>query len=100
MALDETAVRAEAERHANATVEGDFRTAGSTLTEPARNQAGDVMKAMPGKLTGCEITELTSDAEGNVLADIRYTGEDGATMVRSTWGEVDGRPMITNLEVM
>ncbi|MGH2757465.1 MAG: hypothetical protein ACRDI3_06725 [Actinomycetota bacterium] len=98
--VDEDAVRKEAERHANATVGGDFKTAGSTLTETARNQAGGVMKAMPGKLTACEITESTQDPSGNWLVDIRYTGESGDVVVRSTWDEVEGRPMITDLQVL
>ncbi|MDQ4065065.1 MAG: hypothetical protein M3161_03360 [Actinomycetota bacterium] len=97
--MDETAVRSEAERHANATVEGDFKTAGSSLTENARGQAGGVMKAMPGRLTACEIAGIEGD-DGVFRVDIRYTGESGDVMVRSTWGEVEGRPMITDLEVL
>lgn len=97
--MDETAVRTEAERHANATVGGDFKTAGSSLSETARDQAGGVMKAMPGRLTACEIASIDGDgATYNV--DIRYIGENGDVMVRSTWDEIDGRPMITNLEVL
>lgn len=97
--MDETAVRSEAERHANATVEGDLKTAGSSLTDDARGQAGGVMKAMPGRLTACEIADVSDDG-GRYLVDIRYTGENGDVTVRSTWGEIEGRPMITNLEVL
>lgn len=96
--MDTTAVRNEAERHANATVAGDFKTAGASLTETAMGQAGGVMKAMPGKLTACEIASVTEEGGGCVV-DIRYTGENGDVTVRSTWGEIDGRPKITNLEL-
>jgi hypothetical protein len=98
--VDETEVRNEAERHANATVAGDFKTAGASLTEPAMGQAGGVMKAMPGKLTACEITSLTAAGDGGFHVDIRYIAENGDVTVRSTWGEVDGSPKITNLEVL
>lgn len=96
--MDTTAVRNEAERHANATVAGDFKTAGASLTETAMGQAGGVMKAMPGKLTACEIASVTEEG-GECVVDIRYTGENGDVTVRSTWGEIDGRPKITNLEL-
>ncbi len=98
--MDTTEVRSEAERHANATVAGDFKTAGASLTETARGQAGGVMKAMPGPLTACEIASLSSEDDGTCVVDIRYTGENGDVTVRSTWGEIDGTPKITNLEVL
>ena len=98
--MDEDVVRTEAERHGNATVGGDFKTAGSSLTEAARSQAGGVMKAMPGGLNACEIADATQDADGNWLVDIRYIGESGDVTVRSTWGEVEDRPMITDLQVL
>lgn len=96
--MDETAVRAAAEQHAQATVAKDFKTAGSTLTPEAMAQAGGVMKAMPGELTGCSITGVEStDAE--TVVTIAYRGDSGETTVRSTWADVDGRPMITDLTV-
>ena len=98
--MDTTEVRNEAERHANATVAGDFKTAGASLTETAMGQAGGVMKAMPGKLTACEIASVTEGDDGSCLVDIRYTGENGDVTVRSTWGEVEGRPKITDLTVL
>ena len=58
--MDEAKVRAAAEEHANATVAKDFKTAGSTLTKEAGAQAGGVMKAMPGELTGCAIKDVSS----------------------------------------
>jgi hypothetical protein len=97
--MDEATVRAAAEEHANATVAKDFKTAGSTLTKEAGAQAGDVMKAMPGELTGCAIKDV-STAGDEVIVTITYRGAEGETTVESRWGEVDGRPMITNLAVL
>jgi hypothetical protein len=97
--MDDATVRAAAEEHANATVAKDFKVAGSTLSEPARAQAGDVMKAMPGELTGCEITGVVP-AGDETLVTIAYRGTDGEKLVESRWAEIDGRPMIVNLSVL
>ncbi|MEA2452435.1 MAG: hypothetical protein QOG04_1145 [Actinomycetota bacterium] len=97
--MDDAAVRTAAEEHANATVAKDFKVAGATLSEPAMAQAGDVMKAMPGELTGCAITGLVASGDETVVT-IAYRGESGETTVESRWAEVDGRPMIVNLAVL
>lgn len=97
--MDDATVRTAAEEHAHATVAKDFKTAGSTLSEPARAQAGDVMKAMPGELTGCEITGVVAAGDETVVT-IAYRGEKGETVVESRWAEQDGRPMIVNLSVL
>jgi hypothetical protein len=97
--MDEASVRAAAEEHANATVAKDFKTAGATLTPTAMAQAGDVMKAMPGELSACEITEVQSSGDESVVT-IAYRGAAGETKVESRWADVDGRPMITNLSVL
>jgi hypothetical protein len=96
--MDESAVRTAAEEHANATVQKEFKVAGSTLSEPARAQAGDVMKAMPGQLTSYEITGVTSSGDETVVL-IAYRGDDGEATVESRWADVEGRPMIVNLAV-
>lgn len=96
--MDEQTVRDAATQHAEATVAKDFKTAGATLTKPAMAQAGDVMKAMPGDLSGCEIASVTSEGDEMVVA-IVYRGAEGETTVQSRWAEVDGRPMITDLQV-
>jgi hypothetical protein len=97
--MDEATVRAAAEEHANATVAKDFKTAGSTLTAEAAAQAGEVMKAMPGELTGCSIKDVSTSGDETVVT-ITYRGESGETTVESRWADREGRPMITNLAVL
>ena len=97
--MDDATVRTAAEEHAHATVAKDFKVAGSTLSEPARAQAGDVMKAMPQDLSACEITGVVASGDETVVT-IAYRGEDSETMVESRWAEIDGRPMIVNLTVL
>ena len=97
--MDEASVRVAAEEHANAMVAKDLKTAGSVLTKEAGAQAGGVMKAMPGELTGCAIKDV-STAGDEVIVTITYQGAEGETTVESRWAEIDGRPMIANLAVL
>lgn len=95
--MDENTVREHAQRHADATVEGDFKTAGRALTPEAAAQAQDVMKAMPSDLNACEITSIDKDGD-NYVAVIAYRGPAAETKVESIWAEREGRPRIVNLK--
>ncbi|MGH2817186.1 MAG: hypothetical protein ACRDJS_01850 [Actinomycetota bacterium] len=97
--MEEETVRRQAEAHAQATVAGDLKVAGSDLTQDALPAAGAVMKQMPKPLTGSAIDSVT--AEGNeYVVLIRYSGEDSATVVESRWAEHEGRPRIVDLKVI
>lgn len=98
-AMDETMVRDGAETHARATVAGDLKVAGSYLSREAMAQAGEVMKAMPGRLDGSEIGSVAGSGDGYVV-EIRYRGDAGEVTVESTWSDIDGSPKITNLKVL
>lgn len=97
--MDEATVREAAETHARATVERDFGTAGSYLGEDMMASAGEVMKQMPGRLTGAEVLTAEEGDEG-FSCQIRYTGEEGSATVESRWAEVDGEPKIVGLDVV
>jgi hypothetical protein len=97
--MDEQTVREAAETHARATVERDYGTAGSYLSDDAKAVAGEVMQAMPRPLVGCEVESVEATADG-FTANIRYTGDDGATTVASHWEDVDGNPTIVGLDVV
>ena len=97
--MDESLVREEAERHAAATVQGDLRTAGSSLTKEAMADAGEVMKVMPKSLESHEIVSVTSAGDAYV-ATIRYSGEGRDVTVESRWQERDGAPKIVALSVI
>ena len=97
--MDEDVVREHASKHGKATVEGDFKTAGSDLTPEAAEQAPDVMKAMPRDLKSSEISSVTKDGEA-YIATIEYSSDDSTTKVESTWEEREGCPRIVNLKVL
>lgn len=102
--MDEQAVRTEAQTHADATVAGDFKTAGSSLTPEAMAQAGDVMKAMPRNLASGEVGRIASDGEAfTVLINYSGTTKEGApasATVESRWEERDGAPKLTDMKVV
>lgn len=97
--MEENQVRASADAHAQAIVAGDIGSAVRDLTDRARAQGSDVMKAMPSPLTGAEITGVDSSDEG-FLVRIRYAGETDELVVQSRWIEQDGRPMADDLKVV
>jgi hypothetical protein len=97
--MDEATVREAAETHARATVERDYETAGSYLSEEMKTAAGEVMRAMPRPLTGSEVLSV-EESGGSYTARIRYSGDEGATTVDSRWEDVDGRPTIVGLDVV
>jgi hypothetical protein len=97
--MDESTVREAAETHARATVERDYETAGSYLSDEMKAQAGEVMREMPRPLTGSEV--LSVDGEGDAFtARIRYSGDEAATTVDSRWENVGGSPTIVALNVV
>ncbi len=97
--MDESTVRESAETHAQATVERDYEVAGSYLTDDVKATVGEVMRAMPRRLTSAEIVSVDVSGSG-AMCSIRYAGEEGATTVESRWEDVDGRPMIVGLDVV
>ncbi len=97
--MDENTVRESAQAHGDAVVAGNFDVAGKDLTAASGAQAPDVMKALPRGVTKAEVTSIEGGDDGMVVG-IRYSNEDSATTVASTWQDVDGTPKIVNLEVL
>jgi hypothetical protein len=96
--MDESAVREHAERHGRALVTGELAVAGADLSEQVKPKASSVMKRLPAPLSVAEVISVEPASEG-YAALIRYSGGEEETVVRSIWVEVDGRPVIVELEV-
>jgi hypothetical protein len=97
--MDEDTVREHATNHGEATVAGDFKTAGRDLTPEAVEQAPGVMKAMPADLSGAKVAKVDKDGDAYV-AVIEYSGESESIEVASRWEEREGRPRIVDLKVV
>jgi hypothetical protein len=96
--MNEEVVMKSAQAHAEATVAGDLKRAGSDLDRSAYGAAGEVMKQMPQDLRACEVTEVRADG-GEFVASIRYDGT-GTVTVESRWAEREGRPVIVDLRTV
>ncbi|MDQ3662294.1 MAG: hypothetical protein M3454_14810 [Actinomycetota bacterium] len=96
--MDENLVREHAERHGRAVVTGEVAVALADLSEKVKPKASSVMKRLPSPLSAAEVVSVEPATEG-YAALIRYAGDDAQVVVRSTWAEVDGRPLIVELEV-
>ena len=97
--MDEDTIREHAASHGNATVAGDFKTAGRDLAPEAVEQAPGVMKQMPKSLSESEIASVERDGDAYV-AVIEYSGGGESTKVASRWEEREGRPRIVDLKVI
>lgn len=97
--MDEAIVREAARDHAEGTVAGDLRRAGSYVAKEALSQAGEIMKRMPGDLKSSEVTNVGPSANGYSV-QIRYDGSEGTLLVESGWEERDGAPRIVNLRAL
>jgi hypothetical protein len=96
--MDENEIRDHAERHGRAVVSGELAVAVADLSEQIKPKASAIMKRLPAPLSVADVISVEPATEG-IAALIRYAGGDDAVVVRSTWAEVDGRPLIVELEV-
>jgi hypothetical protein len=97
--VDDSTVTQAAQTHADATVAGDMKTAGSFLDRSAYGAAGEVMKAMPEPLEASEVTTVEAAGDGFEVK-IRYSGGGAETTVLSTWSDLEGEPKIVGLQVL
>lgn len=97
--MTEDEVRNAAQDHAEGTVQGDMKRAGAHVDPAAYGGAGEVMKQMPGQLSGCEVLSVEG-ADDSYTARIRYDGDAGSLTVDSTWAEREGAPKIVALAVV
>lgn len=97
--MDENTIKEHAAGHGQATVAGDFKTAGRDLTPEAVEQAPGVMKAMPKDLSDSDVTSVEKDGDAYV-AVIVYSAGDESIEVASRWEEREGRPRIVDLKVL
>lgn len=96
--MDESTVRAQAQRHGDATVAGDLATAGADLTKEGAADAPGVMKALPRSLDEAEIIDVAQDGELWIVR-IAYRGEGREVVVESKWEERGDAPRIVGLSI-
>jgi hypothetical protein len=97
--MDEANARSHIEAHADAVTRGDMEAVVADFTEELRPQVPDLApQLLPLPVKEAKVVSIDSDGEAAV-ARIHYTGESGGEQrLRSHWREIDGRPLIVNVE--
>lgn len=97
--MDEANARSHIEAHAEAVVRGDMEAVVADFSEELRPQVPDLApQLLPLPIADAEVVSVETEAE-DVVARIHYTGESGEERtLRSQWREIDGRPLIVNVE--
>jgi hypothetical protein len=97
--MDEAKARSHIEAHADAVARGDMDAVIADFAEELRPQVPELApQLLPLPVTEAEVVSIETGDEETV-ARIRYTGESGQqATLRSVWREIDGRPLIVNVE--
>jgi hypothetical protein len=99
VSMDEGTIREHAEAHGQAVVEREYGRAMDDLSDGVKATAAQVMGELPQPITSAEVVRVEVDGEGG-MAQIRYSGAEGAATVESRWADVEGRPRIVDLSVV
>ena len=97
--MDEATARSHIEAHADAVARGDMDAVVNDFTEELRPQVPDLApQLLPLPIKEAKVISIDSEGE-EAVARIHYTGENGGEQtLRSHWREIDGRPLIVNVE--
>jgi hypothetical protein len=93
--MDEVPTRNHAEAHAKAVVDGDMDAVVADFVPDLRSKVPELAKALPDPTTEAEVLKCDV-GENQSKVEIRYANDDGGLTIRTTWEEVEGRPMIVD----
>ena len=92
-ALDEPAVRAQAEAFCDALAAGDMDRAIETLSPELQRNVGEVVALLPLPANEVEVESVERGGSGwNVV--IRLSGETDEDRIQTRWKDRDGQPTI------
>lgn len=96
MTVDDTALRAHGQAHADAILAGDGAALMDDFAEEAKPLMKDLGRMLPRPVTAAEVVSVSDGGQ----VDIRYSGEPGTehVVVRATWADRDGRLRIVAAE--
>ena len=97
--MDEQRMRAAAEAHAQAVLDGDMDHVTEDIHPDHREAVFAAAAAMPNPVTSAEVVDVRVDGEQGI-ADLHYGDEDSSMLLRSVWVEVDGRLQAISVSVV
>jgi hypothetical protein len=97
--MDETNARSHIEAHAEAVARGDMDAVVADFSQELRPQVPDLApQLLPLPIQSADVVSIDTQGE-EAVARIHYTGESGDEQtLRSHWREIEGRPLIVNVE--
>lgn len=96
--MNESELRAEAQRHGDAVVAGDMDTVMRDLAGHLHADLPALAGQLPQPVTAAEVLSVVAEPPGGVTT-VTYSGADGqALTVRSTWALRGDRPVIVAVE--
>jgi hypothetical protein len=97
--VDEAHARSHIEAHAEAAARGDMDAVVADFSEELRPQVPDLApQLLPLPIADADVVSIDTEGE-EAVPRIHYTGESGEERtLRSNWREIDGRPLIVNVE--
>ncbi len=97
--LDEGAVRERIDAHARGILAGDLEQAAADFSEDFGEGAAELVARLPHGIRSVELTGLQR-GDGELLARVRYTSDEGEATVEQRWEERAGRPLIVEAKVL
>jgi hypothetical protein len=95
--MDDDALRDRLQEHADAVVRGDMDAVVNDFAEALRPQVPQIAQALPQPVRSAEI--LSAEAGDDInRAEIRYSGDDRAVTIRSSWQDENGRLVLVQAE--
>ena len=97
--MDEAHTRSHVEAHAQAVARGDMEAVVADFTEELRPQVPDLApQLLPLPIKEAKVVSVDAE-DDECVARIHYTGDSGEQCtLRSSWREIDGRPLIVGVE--
>ena len=95
--MDQARTREHIQNHADAVVRGDMAAITADFSAALQPRVPELAQALPRPVTAARVLDLEV-TDGRTLATIRYTGTDAEVTIRSSWEEVDARPVIVAVE--
>jgi hypothetical protein len=91
--MDEEAVRAHAQAHADALLAGDIGRAAEEMSKELQHNLGPIVAMLPMPMSEASIESIDSTPTGYKVV-LHLVGEGGDLRLETRWKDRDGRPTI------
>ena len=94
--MDEVPTRQHVEAHVKAVLEGDMESVTNDFAPELRDQVQGTAEKLPQPTEDADIEKVEME-EDHALVRIRYSNERESVAIKTRWEQIDGRPMIVEV---